>query len=155
VKFFYYSNQQLYLAIVAAYIHLHKLPDERTPSINEILAISEYDRFRSGDCGVPYFIGETLNSQIYVIHFESNISLALQTIRNILSERGVDFSKWHFKSVSQSKGIHNILIRMGEHFSQMKITRSLGKYITAIGIQKEYCKIQEIVNSSKEKENHG
>ncbi len=153
MKFFYYCDRQLFTAIVAAFIHLHKLPKERTPSIDEILMISEYDQLISGDFGVPYFLGEIYNCQIYAINFDSNVSLALQTIKNILSQRGVDFSKWCFCDIFESKDVGNTFIQIGERLSRKLVTRPLGKYLTAIGIQKKYGEIWEMVK--KEQERHG
>ncbi len=149
MKFFYYCNRQLLTAMIAASIHLQKLPEERVPTIREILKISSDDRLISGNYGVPYFIGENINSQVYVINFYANVSLALQAIENVLSQRGVDFSKWIFLGVFESKGIHNIIFRMGERLSQKKSTSALGKYLAAMGIRKNYRKIIEMVNSSK------
>ena len=150
MKFFYYCNRQLFPAMIAASIHLKKLPKERIPTTREISKMSDDDRLISGDYGVPYFIGENINSQIYVINFDANVSLALQTIENILSQRGVDFSQWIFLGVLESKGIYNIIIKMGERLSQKRSTRPLGKYLAAISIRKNYRKILEMVNLSKE-----
>jgi hypothetical protein len=150
VKFFYYSNQQVFMAIIAAYIHLKKLPQNRIPSMEEILMIPEFDQLSSGDFGVPYFIGEISNCQIYVISFNFKISIALQTIKNILFQRGVDFSKWHFFDVSKNKNTHNMFIWVGELLSRKSIIRPLGKYIIGIGIQKSYRQIIEMVNLAKE-----
>ncbi len=149
VKFFYYCNRQPFAAMIAASIHLRRLPKERIPTIREILKMSNDDRLISGDYGVPYFIGENKNSQVYVINFNADVSLALQTIENVLSQRGVDFSKWIFLGVFESKGIHNIIFRMGERLSKKKSTRRLGKYLAAMGIRKNYQKIIEMVNSPK------
>lgn len=135
--------------MIAAYIHLQKLPKERIPTIREISKMSD-DRLISGDYGVPHFIGENINSQIYVINFDANISLALQTIESILSQRGVNFSQWIFLGVFEVKGICNFIIRMGERLSQKRSTRPLGKYLAAIGIRTNYHKILRMVNSSKE-----
>ncbi len=149
MKFFYYCNRQLFPAMIAAYIHLQKLPKERIPTIREISKMSD-DRLISGDYGVPCFIGENKNSQIYVIRFDADISLALQTIENILSQRGINFSQWIFLGVLEPKSIDNIIIRMGERLSQKRSTSPLGKYLAAIGIRKNYRKILEMVNLSKE-----
>ena len=150
MRFFYSCNRQLLVAITAAYIYLQKFPQERIPSIDEILKISEYDQLISGDFGVPYFIGKLDNCRIYVINFNSDVSFALQAIRNILIQRNVDFSKWQFFNVSEARDSRNIFIQTGEWLARKQLTRSLGKYLAAVGIRKNYWKIWERVHSIRE-----
>ena len=150
VKLFYFSQRHIFTAVIAAYIYLRKLPQNRVPSLKEIMLIPEFDKLVSRDFGVPYFIGENRNTQVYIIHFKADAIFPLQTIHNILSEKGVDFSKWRFLNISEtlsSLRFMNLLIQAGGFFSRIFFTRPFGKYITALGIQKNYWQILKRINS--------
>jgi hypothetical protein len=148
VKFFYFSNRQSAIAVIAAYIHLQKLSEDRIPFIQEILTISEFDNNKIRDYGVPYFIGQDPeNHQIYVINFAADSELALQTIFNILNQRGWNPLDWHFFNVGES---YSMLIKVGQVISSKLKIHSVGKYIVAIGIQRSYFQLLKTVKSLKE-----
>jgi hypothetical protein len=153
VKFFYFSNRHSLMAVIAAYIHLQKLPRDRKPSVQEILTIPEFDKNILGDYGVPYFIGvDPEKHPIYVIHFVADSQFALQTIFNILNQRGWDPSDWHFFNVSKP---YNMLIKVGEIISSKFKVHKIGKYIAALGIQKSYFQLLKMVKSLKELKSGG
>jgi Protein of unknown function (DUF3189). len=142
VRLFYYDNGGSYSSIIAAYIHLQKLPEDRIPSINEIVKILEE---HPGDFGVPNFVGNDLwNNQVYIIGFDSDSGLALQTIGHFLSKQDISFLKWHFVDTLDST---NLFIKTGGFISH--IHSKSGKYLAAIGIQKGYFQLVQLVKSSQ------
>lgn len=146
MKCFYYCYGRSHSSVVAAYIHLHKLPEDRIPSIEEILSIPEFDQGNPRDFGVPYFIGtDNSGNEIYIIGFGSNAGLALQTIYNIQSQQGLKTLDWHFFNALERI---DILTKIGGFLSRNLKIKS-GKYLAALGIRKSYHHLLELVKSAR------
>jgi stage V sporulation protein AE len=136
--------------VIAACIHLQRLPEDRIPSIKEILAIPEFDQADPRDFGVPYFIGEDFrNNQVYIIGFGKNYQLALQTIHYILADQGCDPLDWHFFNALNQIGT---LTKIGGFLSRNLKIIFIGRHLAALGIQKSYLKLVKLVQSIKEQD---
>jgi hypothetical protein len=120
--------------------------------VKEILMIPEFDQGNPRDFGVPYFLGnDLLGNQIYIIGFGGAQKLALQTIYNILQQQGIDQLNWLFFNALEQI---NLLTRIGGFISR-NLRIKFGKYLAALGIQKSYPQLLELVKSAKENKHNG
>jgi hypothetical protein len=149
MKLFYYCYGRAHSSVIAGSIHLNKLPADRIPSVKEILAIPEFDRNDSGNFGEPYFLGQDeRGNDVFIIGFGGEASLALQTICFLL-ERLEDPAEWKFYNSLNSIGW---LAKMGGFISKRLKLVTVGRYLAALGIQKSYFNLVELVKMVKEKE---
>ena len=147
MKFFYYCYGGAHSSVIAGWIHLNRLPSGQIPSVKEILAIPEFDRSDSGDFGRPCFLGkDEYDNEVFIIGLGGGPGLGLQTIYFVL-ERFGDPSEWKFYNSLDSIGW---LTKIGGFISKkLKIT-PLGKYLAALGIQKSYFNLVNLVRTAKE-----
>lgn len=149
MKLFYYCYGRAHSSVIAGWIHLNRLPRDRIPSVKEILAISEFDRSDSGDFGEPYFLGrDEFGNEVFIIGFGGEAALGLQTIGFLLERLG-DPLEWKFYN---SLGSIGWLAKMGGFISKKLKLTSVGRYLAALGIQKSYYNLVELVSTVKEKE---
>ena len=151
MKLFYFCYGRSHSSVIAGYIHLQKLPLDRIPSIQEILAIPEFDQANPRDFGVSYFLGrDTGDNEVYIIGFGKDHQFALQTIHYILIDRGYNPLDWHFFNALDQIGT---LTRIGGYLSRRLKLITLGRHLAALGIQKSYSQLVKLVESVKEKNN--
>ncbi len=149
MKLFYYCYGRAHSSVIAGSIHLNRLPNDRIPSVKEIIAIPEFDRSDSEDFGEPYFLGkDDQGNEVFIIGFGGEAGLGLQTIYFLL-ERFADPAEWKFYNSLSSIGL---TAKMGGFISKKLKLVPLGKYLAALGIQKSYLNLVKLVSAVKEKE---
>jgi hypothetical protein len=151
VKFFYFYAGCSQSALIAAYIHLQKLPGNRVPTIQEILLIPEFKQDMPRDLGVPHFIAEDYRGDaVYTVDFGKNYVFALQTVNFILKKQGLDLKEWRFINVGEL--FNNLWIKMGILMNDIFKISWLGKYLIAVGIRKNYQQLSEHMSQSLKRE---
>lgn len=147
MKLFYYCYGRAHSSVVAGSIHLNRLPSDRIPNVKEILAVPEFDRSDSGDFGIPYFLGrDECGNEVFIIGFGGGVGLGLQTIYFLLEQLGEPI-EWKFFNSLESVGW---LTKVGGIISKKLGWSRLGKYLAALGIQKSYQNLVELVRKAKE-----
>lgn len=149
MKLFYYCYGRAHSSVIAGWLHLNRLPTDRIPSVEEILAIPEFDRSESKDFGEPYFLGEDEHgNEVFIIGFGSEAGLSLQTVYFLLERLGGDPAEWKFYN---SLGSIGWLAKTGGFISKKLKLTCVGRYLAALGIQRSYFKLVALVNEVKEK----
>lgn len=150
MKLFYYCYGRAHSSVVAGLIHLNKLPKDRVPDIKEIVSAPGFDQSDKSDFGIPYFLGkDECNNEVYIIGFGGAPNLGLQTICYLLERMGNPL-EWKFYNSLASIGW---LTKIGGFLSKkLKLSR-IGKYLAALGIQKTYSNLVELVQTAKETNN--
>jgi hypothetical protein len=149
MKLFYYCYGRAHSSVVAGLIHLNRLPRDRVPNVKEIISASGFDQSDQQDFGIPYFLGEDeQNNEVFIIGFGGVPNLGLQTIYYLLERMGNPL-EWKFYNSLASIGW---LTKTGGFISKKLKLSSLGKYLAALGIQKSYLSLVELVKNVKENE---
>ncbi len=147
MKIFYFCYGRAHSSVIAGHIHLQTLPNNRIPTIKEILAIPEFDKSDYHDFGIPYFLGkDSHDNEIFIIGFANNDSLCLQTISFIIKQRS-NPNNWRFYNALEQV---NWLTKFGGFFTQRLKLVTLGRYLVALGIRKSYWRLVKMVKSIKE-----
>lgn len=147
MKLFYYCYGRAHSSVIAGYIHLNRLPRERIPSVKEIIAVPEFDQSDSSDFGIPYYLGkDECDNEVFIIGFGGEAPLGLQTIYFLLEQLG-DPLEWKFYNSLNAIGW---LTKIGGFISKQLKWSRLGRYLAALGIQKSYLRLVELVKKVKE-----
>lgn len=151
MKLFYYCFAGSHSSVIAANIHLKKLPDNRLPSIKEIMEVEYFNQRDKNQCGQELYLGEDEQGhQIYVIGLGKDRELALQVIYHLLKERD-NPSAWRFYDALSE--LH-WLTKVGGFLSGNLKWVGPGKYLAAMGIRRCYPKLCRMVRRIKEGNAH-
>ncbi|QEK13359.1 DUF3189 family protein [Crassaminicella thermophila] len=138
--------------VVAAAIHLNKLPLDSVPSKSEILNLPLFDRLEKKDIGRLIFHGkDEYGHSIYTISRQYSPRLvvnALQTVADMINK-----DKNEILCVDTSKTVNN-LMRIGGASSRRLGLVSFGRPIVTYGTIKAYPQIATIVKKTKLKIAH-
>lgn len=147
MKLFYYCYGRAHSSVISGWIHLNRLPKDRVPSIKEIISAPGFDQSDKHDFGIPYYLGkDEHNNEVFIIGFGGAPNLGLQTIYYLLERLGNPL-EWKFYNSLASV---DWLTKTGGFISKkLKLSR-LGKYLAALGIQKSYSTLVELVRTVKE-----
>lgn len=147
MKIFYYCFAGSHSSIIAGHIHLGQLPMDRVATISEIYQVKGFDCRHQKELGIPFFLGkDEEDNEIYAIGMGKNRSLALQAIYYLLQDIA-NPAEWKFyDTVSEI----NLLTRIGGFISGTLGWSKVGRPIVALGIQRCYGKLINVVKHSKE-----
>jgi hypothetical protein len=146
MKLFYYDNTGSCTSLIAAYIHLKILSDEKAPSVAEIMRINGFADNHSKSQGIPLKIGtDQRGNEIFAIGFGKDHQLALQVIYNLLKDRGLN--DWRFFNVGFEM---NLLMTVSGFFSPMLHLHRFSRYLAARKIKNNYRKIVAAIQQIKE-----
>ncbi len=143
----YYSKDGTYSTIIAAAIHLNRLPVDHIPTKDKILTPSFFDRSDKKNIGHLIYHGQDqYNHFIYTINTGSSSRLLINAIQTVLDMIGK--SKKEILCVDISSPV-NRLIHIGSICAKRIRLVSLGQQIMAYGIQKYYSQILETIHKTK------
>jgi hypothetical protein len=147
MKIYYYCYARAHSSVVAGYIHLNRLPSSRIPTIEELMAIREFDKSEGKDWGIPYFLGDDeRHNQVYIIGLGKDRPLALQAIYHILNEYGNPLDYRFFNTLEQIDWV----TRIGGFLSRSLGLVAIGRRLSALGIQRSYFGLTKLVKRAKE-----
>lgn len=132
----------------AANIHINKLPMNRTPSMEEIIALPTFDKIEKSDKGKLIYIGEDeFGAQVYTLARRRKANLVIPAISDLY--RITTGSLKGFFLANTSPAVNNTM-RIGGVSSRVFGLVSFGRPIVAKGTVKAYSDIVEIVRKTKE-----
>lgn len=133
--------------VIAASIHLHRLPVDHIPTQSEILDIPLFDRLEKKDVGrLIYHGNDEYDNPIYTISRQSSAHLIVNTLETVLSMVGKNNQE--ILCVDTSPTV-NTLMRIGGGSSRRLGLVSFGRPIVTYGTLKAYPKIINLVNKTK------
>ncbi|QXM06861.1 DUF3189 family protein [Crassaminicella indica] len=133
--------------IIAASIHLHRLPINRLPTKDEILSIPLFDRLEKKDIGrLIYHGNDEYNNSVYTLSRQYAPHLAVNSIKTVLDMINKD--QREALCVDTSPAVNNIM-RIGGGSSRRLGLVAFGRPIVTYGTIKAYPKIIEIVKKTK------
>lgn len=146
MKLFYYCYGRAHSSVITGWIHLNRLPKDQTPTVKEIISTPGFDKSDDRDFGAPYFLGkDEFGNEVFIIGFGGEPGLGLQTIC-FLNDRLGNPMEWKFYNSLAAVGW---LTKIGGFISKKLKWPYLGRYLAALGIQKSYSKLAELVKSVK------
>lgn len=147
MKLFYYCFAGSHSSVIAANIHLQKLPTDRLPTVKEIMAVEHFNKRTKDQLGQGLYLGtDEQGHQIYVIGLGKDRKLALQVIYHLLNERD-NLSDWKFYDALSE--LH-WLTKVGGFLSGNLKWVGPGKYLATLGIRRCYPKLYRMVQRIKE-----
>ncbi|UOF89742.1 DUF3189 family protein [Fodinisporobacter ferrooxydans] len=140
----YHCYGSAHSSITSAAIHLNRLPNERRPHVNEIIALTDYDRSETWQIGTLNFKGyDTFGNAIYTIGLGADPYTVKRLLASFLERIGCDTSQL----VMQEALVHiNSLARIGGALSRRYGFVTLGRIVSAFAIQRQYERLVTFVN---------
>ncbi|HHZ20808.1 MAG TPA: DUF3189 family protein [Firmicutes bacterium] len=133
--------------MIAAHLHLGRLPMDRPVQVREILALPLFDRAQASDFGIPCYMGtDTLGHAVYIIGFGSGArecSQAMESVLGIMGWAGEVF----LVDVLDCIGV---TARLGGMLSRRLGWVSLGRPLAAWGMLRSLEGLRRLVQSVKE-----
>lgn len=146
MKLFYYCYGRAHSSVITGWIHLNHLPMDRVPTVNEIISMPGFDQSDADDFGTPCFLGkDEFDNEVFIIGFGGESGLGLQTIYFINNWLGNPI-EWKFINALATVGW---LTKIGGFISKKLNWPHLGKYLAALGIQRSYSNLAQLVKSVK------
>ncbi|QZY55364.1 DUF3189 family protein [Crassaminicella profunda] len=133
--------------VVAANIHLRRLPMDHIPTQSEIISIPLFDQLEKKDIGrLIYHGNDEYNHAVYTLSRKNASHLIVNTLETVLSMINKD--KKEILCVDTSPTV-NFLMRIGGGSSRRLGLISFGRPIVAYGTIKAYPKIMDLVKKTK------
>lgn len=148
MKIVYCCYTGMHAALIAGQIHLQRLPEDRTLTLEEL---THCDGFDSGDrfvAGRPSFLGrDSWQNEIYALGLGKDRAICLQAITHTLN-CSANGSDWHFVDAWERE---HPLTRWGRFcYDQMRWTK-IGCRMKTLGIQRSYLALVQRVRAVKER----
>jgi stage V sporulation protein AE len=147
VKIFYGCTEGNRSSLVAALIHLGKLPEREIPKITTLISLfKRSDTIRRNSPGVPYYLGkDCAKNEVYMIGLGKDPDIMFQSICHILQKSG-NQNDFKFYPVAEK----DLFLRMGNFFARRMRLAAAGRLLKAVGIRRSYLEITEMVGQVKE-----
>lgn len=146
MRIFYYCYGSAHSSIIAAAIHLGKLPTRRLPSISEILSLPDFDRSSDQRLGIIHYKGkDEWGNRVYTVGLGSRPAEAcriLQSMIHLLGEQE-DFRFYNALHCLKLTG------KVGGALSRRYGLRSLGRPLAAWGVRRSYSLFVALVETVK------
>lgn len=135
-------------SVVAANIHLNRLPSDVVPDKKDILALPTFDKIQLKDWGHLIYIGEDeFGAKVYTLSRQRKPELVIPAITDMYSIL-----------IGDTKGLYimntipavNVWMAIGGYSSRMLGLVGFGRPIVAYGVLKAYKKIAVIVGQVKD-----
>lgn len=150
MKIFYYCYGSAHSSVVAASIHLGKLPLDRLPSAEEIEFLPHFDKTDSYEIGTPFFMGvDEHGTEIFITGMTSERQLVKKAIYSFLRNSGIDEND--VMMVDALRYV-NLKTRIGGFLSRRLGLVAVGRPLTIKGIQEKYADFLTLVKETKQKE---
>ncbi|PTX64978.1 uncharacterized protein DUF3189 [Melghirimyces profundicolus] len=136
-------------SVIAAAIHLGKLPSDRLPSVKEVLELPDFDWAEDRTIGTLFYKGRDENGHaVYTLGLGREWRAALRCIRSMLEILGEDPLQYR---LVHALDCITLTTKVGGALSRRYGLCFLGRPLAAWGIRKSYPRLLELVCSIKGK----
>lgn len=147
MKVFYCCYGSAHSSVVAASIHLGMLSERGKPSIKDLINLPHYDKTRSYQIGIPFFMGtDEKGRDIYIIGMGGEKQMIKRAIISLLYELKVPDNEYVFVDTLH---LTNFITKIGGVLSRRLGIIFLGRPLTAIGIRMKFFDFVNLVKHVK------
>ncbi len=133
---------------VCANIHVHKLPTDRIPNIEEILNLPTFDKITKASYGRLMYIGtDEFGAKVYTLCRMSSKKYVIPAISDMYQIFNGNMNGFFLADTSPTV---NNLMRLGGISSRVFGLISFGRPIVAKGTLQGYTQMVDLVKSTKE-----
>ncbi|MGI6126443.1 MAG: DUF3189 family protein [Planifilum sp.] len=146
MRIFYYCYGSAHSSVVAAAIHLGKLPTRRVPTISEICSLPDFDRSSDQCLGMVYYKGkDEWGNPVYTVGLGSRPAVACRTLQSMIHLMGnpEDFRFYNALDCLKMMG------KVGGAISRRYGFPTLGRPLAAWGVKRSYSLLVALVERVK------
>lgn len=146
MRIFYYCYGSAHSSVVAAAIHLGRLPSRRLPTISEICSLPDFDRTSEQMLGMIHYKGkDEWGNRVYTVGLGSKPDVACRTLQSMIHLLGdpEDFRFYNALHCLKLSG------KVGGALSRRYGLRSIGRPLAAWGIRRSYFLLVALVEAVK------
>lgn len=149
MKVIYHCYGSAHSSIIAAAIHLERLPLDRTPKVDEIISLPDFDVSRNDSLGHLYFKGkDKLGNEVYTIGMGSEMALVKNTLNAMIELCGHKTEEFCF---AEALPHINRLAKTGGALSRRYGWVKIGRFLAAKGICQSYNELTKFVEQTKKR----
>jgi len=146
LKIIYCCYGSAHSSVIAAALHLHKLPWDRLPTLAELKRQERFDRTENWEIGTPFFLGcDGEGNEIYALGLGPDKKMLYRTIASLI--KMWDFPAREILLVDTLTCIH-WLTRVGGFLSRRLGLVALGRPLAALGIRLSYNRLLALVQAT-------
>jgi len=147
MKIFYHCYAGAHSSVVASALHCGRLPLERVPDLDEIMAVPYFDQTTSALIGTPYLMGyDEYKNEVYFIGMRRSSELVKRAIYSFLNLCQIPQEQARFIDALH---VINFSTKIGGGLSRRLGCIRPGRWLSAWGVQRCYPDIVELVNKVK------
>jgi hypothetical protein len=148
MKIFYHCYAGAHSSVVASALHCGKLPLQRVPTQEEIMAVPYYDRTTPEMIGTPYLMGyDEFGNEVYFIGMRRGSKLVKQAILSFMHICKLPHEQVHFIDALH---VINLSTKIGGGLSRRLGCICFGRRLSAWGIQRCYQGFVDLVQHVKD-----
>jgi hypothetical protein len=147
MKLIYYCYGSAHSSVVAAALHLGKLPLERVPEWQEILSLPDFDVARDDSLGHLFYKGRDEDGhEVYTIGMGGEMDLVRNSIESLMAHCRMNRDEYYF-----AKALPNInaWAKIGGALSRRYGIVGIGRTMAAKGIIMSYPNLCQFVLQTK------
>ncbi len=146
MKIIYCCYGSAHSSVIAAAIHLRKLPWDRLPTLAELVKQERFDRTENREIGTPFFMGrDGEGNEIYALGLGPDKVMIRRTIASLI--KILAYPPREILLVDTLVCIHS-LTRIGGFLSRRQGLVSCGRPLAALGIRLSYRGLLELVQAT-------
>ncbi|ARU63019.1 hypothetical protein CBW65_20105 [Tumebacillus avium] len=143
----YHCYGSAHSSVVAAAIHLGRLPADRVPNHQEVLHLADYDKVESWQIGTLFFKGQDeWGNAVYTLGLGKDAKRSKQAAVTLIELLAVDTSQLFF---NEALPHINTLAKIGGAVSRRYGMVRWGRPLSAFGIRKSYWQLVRFVEQVK------
>ncbi|GAB6098658.1 DUF3189 family protein [Halanaerocella petrolearia] len=149
MKVIYYCYGSAHSSVLAAAIHIGKLPTDQIASKDMIRQVPHYDQTKSYQIGHPFYYGQDeLGNEVYILGMGSKRNLVKEVLLNFLEL--YDINSNQIMLVAALPYV-NFLTKIGGNLSRRFGLVKLGRPLTIYSLQKSYFEYVDLVFKVKQR----
>ncbi|TCP59389.1 uncharacterized protein DUF3189 [Tumebacillus sp. BK434] len=146
----YHCYGSAHSSVVAAAIHLGRLPDDRVPEKGEVLQLGDYDQVETWQIGTLFFKGhDEWGNPVYALGLGKESRRSKRAVVTLLEHLQVDTSQLFF---NEALPHINRFAKIGGALSRRYGMVGWGRPLSAFGIRTGYWRIVRFVEQVKAEE---
>ena len=148
MRLIYYCYGSAHSSITAAAIHLGRLPATHTPSVDEVLNLTDFDLAHNDSLGNLFYKGkDELGIEVYTIGMGAEREIVRNSLISLIKEANYNPEDFYFV---EALAHINRLARIGGALSRRYGLVTWGRKMAAHGICQSYEQLANLVSKTKE-----